>query len=151
MTVNPDAAANPHGLPWHVNPEEPRVVVNTSRRMVGAMDTEEQARLVAEAVSAGDVDARREVTRLTALVEHYRHRMRMTPSERQSYLGEDVDASIQPERHYDQTLAAPARAYRAAVRNALATTVLGGTAEEALRAVDEATAEFERQNPRLFW
>jgi hypothetical protein len=62
---------------------------------------------------------------LTELVEHYRRRHEMTPSERQHYLDEDGPTSIEPER------SAYARAARYVADNLLDVTGMTWTLEQA--------------------
>lgn len=128
--AEPPATKNPLGLPWHADYEHERLVVDKDYNMVGLMNTPELAELVASTVSAGDLDAKAEVTRLTALVGHYQHRSEMTPSERQSYLNETGAQSIQPENWYIEKVASPAKALRDAALDAAASLVLDGTPED---------------------
>jgi hypothetical protein len=140
---------NPHRLPWYVDYEEPRLIRNCDRVLIGTMDSPAAAELAVEAASAGDVDARRAVTRLTQTIEHYRHRGRMSPSERQHYLEETWEQSIQPERYYMDTREAPASALLTALENALAGRKhLGECAVDFEAEVEQAVAAFKASAPR---
>ena len=107
MSAPTETESNPDRLPWRINYEAPRVIVNCDGEMIGALDTPEASLLAVESANAGDVDARREVTRLRQMITDYRNRSRMSPSERQSYLDETYEQSIQPERYYMDTREQP--------------------------------------------
>jgi hypothetical protein len=119
-SANESAETNPLNTPWHADGEYERLVFDADDTLIGVMNTPEQAQAVAEAVSAGDIDARREVTRLTTLVGHYRGRNGMTPSERQHYFDESAEQSIQPERWYIDNVESPMKALAQAAKDALA-------------------------------
>ena len=140
---------NPLGLPWYADYDHDRLVLNADHEMVGVMISPALAELVAVTVSAGDLDAKAEVTRLTALVGHYRRRGEMTPSERQSYLDEPGDRACQPEGWYIEKVVSPAKALRGAVRNAAASLVLDGAPEddEVVVALREAVKKFDKALP----
>lgn len=145
----PATAENPLNLPWRVEYDYERIVLDANGSLIGTMNTAEQAQAVVEAVSAGDVDARREVTRLTALVGHYKHRMAMTPSTRQDVLGEGLEESIQPENWYIVNVERPAKNLRDSGVTALELLKAAGAAKDdpACVALREALEAFERDTP----